>query len=543
MIKGVFLPEKIGTYYIFPKRVVGIDITKQEITATKANLAGTQTTIERFTKEQIGSGQNNEAIVAALKSTLTAVGPYDAIVSTVDSGSAVFKTLHVPFTSYEKIKMVIDFEVAPLLPFSLHEVTIDFIITAQDEKSSTVFVAAVPNSAIEEKIELFLQSGVQPEQILIDLFALYGLYKEIPHYRNTRGGVALINLQFDKTEIAYIYNDQLIAIRSIAKGIHSVLRQASKQTNKSTKDLLEDILRNGFDVSDQAVKEAFSSMWRSVRFTLNSFVERTPQQDALQKLLLLGKGGSIKNSCAMLEEIQEIPCGLFDTKSLLQKEDFSLKKQVTIPYDNIISLSAAIPTSVTQTCNLQQKQFAVSDSATFNKQIITSLSLLLALIILLFGYNFWQFRKFNNAKNRYAQQAITKLENQFGPKIKEAARAKKVLTQMREAIKVAQEAITAEEKQWFAFSAPARASFLLYLVALSQLDQEGLGLTVERISIGDGTLTFAGEVMGKGAISANDAVIKLQKQLREIPLFTSVPKIEEPKFSIEITLQEQGLEE
>ncbi len=544
MIKGIFLPEKIGNYYIFPKRVVGIDINKQDITATKAYLAGTKTTIVQFAKEKIGTGDYNEARVAALKLILASARSFDAVISTVDSASAVYKTLYLPFTSYEKIKMVIDFEVAPLLPFSLQEVTIDFIITAQEENSSTVFVGAVPNKAIEEKIALFTQAGVQPEKIIIDLFALYGLYKEVPAYQEQRGGIALINLQFDKIEIAYLYNNQLMAIRSIGQGINTIVKQASKTSNKNAKELLENMLRNGLDASDQATKKAFATVWQSVRFTLNSFVERSPQPDALHKLLLLGQGGAIKNCCTMLSEIQEIPCELFDTKSLLQKKDFSLKKQLTIPYDNIISLAVAIPSTVVDTGNLQQKQFAVSDTTSFTKQIIVSISLFTFLLIILFGYNFWQFRKFNSAINRYAQQAISQLHNQFGPKIKESSRrAKKMKTRLNAVITDARDAITTEKKQWFAFSAPARASFLLYLIALSQLDKEGLGLTVNKITISDGTLTLKGEVMGKGSITANDAVIQLQKQLREIPLFKSVSKIEEPKFTVEITLQENGQDE
>ncbi len=440
--------------------------------------------------------------------------------------------------------MVIDFEVAPLLPFALQEVTIDFIITAQEENSSTVFVGAVPNKIIEEKIALFAQAGVQPEKIIIDLFALYGLYKEVPAYQEQRGGIALINIQFDKIEIAYIYNNQLIAIRSIGQGINTIVKQASKTSNKSAKELLEDILRNGFDVSDQTTKEAFSTVWQSVRFTLNSFVERNPQPDTLHKLLLLGQGGAIKNCCAMLAEIQEIPCELFDTKSLLQKKDFSLKKQVSIPYDNIISLAVAIPSTIVNIGNLRQKQFAISDTTSFTKQIIVSISLLVFFIILLFGYNFWQFRKFNNAINRYSQKAISQLQKQFGSKIKETSlRTKKIKTRLNAVITNAQEAISIEEKQWFAFSAPARASFLLYLIALSQLDKEGLGLTVNKITIIDGILTLKGEVIGKGSITANDAVIQLQKQLREIPLFESVSKIEEPKFTVEIKLQGNGQEE
>ena len=440
--------------------------------------------------------------------------------------------------------MVIDFEVAPLLPFALQEVTIDFIITAQEENSSTVFVGAVPNKIIEEKIALFAQAGVQPEKIIIDLFALYGLYKEVPAYQEQRGGIALINIQFDKIEIAYIYNNQLIAIRSIGQGINTIVKHASKTSNKSAKELLEDILRNGFDVSDQAIKEAFATVWQSVRFTLNSFVERNPQPDTLHKLLLLGQGGAIKNCCAMLSEIQEITCELFDTKSLLQKKDFSLKKQVSIPYDNIISLAVAIPSTIVNTGNLRQKQFAVKDTTSFTKQIIVSISLLVFFIILLFGYNFWQFRKFNSAINRYADQAIIQLQKQFGSKIKKTSlRGKKIKTRLNAVITNAQEAISVEEKQWFAFSAPARASFLLYFIALSQLDKEGLGLTVNKITISDGILTLKGEVIGKGSITANDAVIQLQKQLREIPLFESVSKIEEPKFTVEIKLQGNGQEE
>src|SRR6266446_2485272 len=129
-IKDIFLPEKIKSYYLFSKTVVGIEVNKTNIIATKTRIAGNTSVIETIIEEKIPeevSEENLEKTSPALQSI------------------------------FSKIGMVIGFEIEPLLPFALRDAVIDFIITREipEEKSSEIMVTAVQKQHIVQHVAMF----------------------------------------------------------------------------------------------------------------------------------------------------------------------------------------------------------------------------------------------------------------------------------------------------------------------------------------------------------------------------------------------------
>ena len=59
----------------------------------------------------------------------------------------IFKDLTLQLSDPDKIRMVLDYEIEPMLPFSIHDATIDFIVTKtqKDPQQTTVLVAAIRN--------------------------------------------------------------------------------------------------------------------------------------------------------------------------------------------------------------------------------------------------------------------------------------------------------------------------------------------------------------------------------------------------------------
>ena len=58
MIKNVFIPEKIGSYYLFPKRIIGFDVGKTNVHACQLYMYGNKITIEKCLEERIAPGEN-----------------------------------------------------------------------------------------------------------------------------------------------------------------------------------------------------------------------------------------------------------------------------------------------------------------------------------------------------------------------------------------------------------------------------------------------------------------------------------------------------
>ena len=199
LIKEIFLPEKINNYYLFSKTVVGVEANKTNIIATKTRLKGNESAIELIVEEKIAeevSEENLETTSPTLTSIFSKIGNYDEIHTTIPSSVVIFKELKLPFLTRDKINMVIGFEIEPLLPFSLHDAVIDFIITRQipEEKSSEILVTAIQKQQIVEHMTMFEAAGLKPAVITVDMISLYGLYKEIPAYSNLEGGTILIDV-------------------------------------------------------------------------------------------------------------------------------------------------------------------------------------------------------------------------------------------------------------------------------------------------------------------------------------------------------------
>ena len=143
MIREIFLPQELQGYYIFPKRIIGFTVSKTYICATQIYFTGNTTSIEKYIEKQLEPGSSTdykERAIKAIQSILESLDSYDAIYSSLSSSLCIFKELKLPFLSHEKIGMVINFEVEPLLPFSVNDAVIDFIITKKnlEDKSSEV---------------------------------------------------------------------------------------------------------------------------------------------------------------------------------------------------------------------------------------------------------------------------------------------------------------------------------------------------------------------------------------------------------------------
>src|SRR5579872_1873594 len=119
IIKNIFLPEKIGTNYLFAKKIVSVAIGKTAITATKTFLKGHDITIELILEEKLEQGSaeesDNDRITKTLKIIFENIGSYDELHAILPSSLIVFKELKLPFLSREKISMIIGFEIEPLL--------------------------------------------------------------------------------------------------------------------------------------------------------------------------------------------------------------------------------------------------------------------------------------------------------------------------------------------------------------------------------------------------------------------------------------------
>jgi len=532
LIKDIFLPEKIKSYYLFPKIVVGIEINKTHIIATKTRITGTTSTIELIVEEKISeevSEENVDRTSPALTAIFSKIGSYDEIHTILPSAIAIFKELKLPFTTRDKIGMVIGFEIEPLLPFVLRDAAIDFIITREipEEKSSEILVTAVQKQHIVQHLAFFEAVGKKPDVITIDMVSVYGLYKHIDAYKQLQGGTVLINITAHATAIALMINGQLKTVRTLPKGIIVLTKQIAQELNKTPQEMIDHLLRFGLEQTGDylpTIEKTVLDWWESISFTLNSFSAQFLNRQPMTKIIFLGTGSLIKGLIPLIAQKTGVSCELFTIKETEQDPSCTIKHGNLITPINVISASATLPLATTVDYNLAQKEFIPQDNSLLLKQLIVLVALTIGLFATLITHYYVQTSKLKKAVYTFEQEALGALKEKFS-----SLEASKVLDD--EVIEEANQEVEEQQKRWFAFSNQSRASFLQYLLELSsKIDRKSIDFKVDQITIAEGILTLKAEVRD------SDALKVFERQLEQSKILRPIESPEVPQFTMRLTL-------
>lgn len=553
-IKDILLPEKIKSYYLFTKTVVGIEINKTKIIATKTRISGTTSTIETIIEEAIleeapsavieeGAEiqESINPISPALSAIFAKIGTYDEIHTVLPSSIAVFKELKLPFITRDKISMVIGFEIEPLLPFPLRDAIIDFVITREilEEKSSEILVTAVQKQHIIQHLALFAAVGIRVDAVTVDMISVYGLYKHIDAYANLQGGTALINMTGHSTAIAFMINGQLKTVRTLPKGIIALTKQIAQELDKTSPEVLDHLLRFGMEQTDEAeysttIQKVTSDWWDSVNFTLNSFTNQLLNRQPMTKIIFLGSGSSIKGLIPFMGQKSGISCELFTMPETIAHPLCTIKNGNIITPLNVISASASLPLPITVDYNLAQKEFVTPDDSLLLKQLIVLIVLTVSMCAALVTHYYIQTSKLEEVAEKSEKQAVSILTSTFPKELEDV----KAIND--DVMEDARNALEEKRKRWFVFSSQARASYLQYLLELSsKIDRKSTGLQVDQITIAEGVLTLKGSVKNNESDMSKryEALKVLERELEQSPLFTfAEAPPETPEFTMRLTL-------
>jgi Tfp pilus assembly PilM family ATPase len=530
MIKNVLLPESWKGYYLFSKRIVGFYVEAHHVWATQVYLKGDKITVENVFHEIITSQEgvtHEESVSKAVSAILDRVGKYDVIHTMLPSSQVIFKTLRLPFLDYEQIKMVVHFEVEPLLPFSLDQAIIDFIVTKQfpEEKSSEIIVAAIQTSVVAEHFSYFDHVKGGPKSIGIDLFGLYALYQKIPTYVVLEGGVALLDIGVHSTRVAFINNGQLKAVRVLGQGSDDFLTRVSVAVNKTYDEVKDMAMTQGVTgQGDQAFHEALTrelqAFLSNVQFTLGSFaVGQVPQP--IIRFIVSGSGAHITGLHEFVTHSTGIACEYFQISQLFANKKCELKTGRMIDLAYLISLSAALPAGITHDFNLLPSDvLAARETHLLTQQVSVALVFICTLFVSLFVHNFLQ--------ERMLRHEITASQDEVVEVMRKTVDIPADEQDFDEIVSLAQKAVNKEENMWFPFS--AQSQFLRALLELHTLDKEGLGLEIERLMVTKDSMTL------KAKVKDFNAVIALEQELRKSKLFRYEDTIQKTDFAVKIGL-------
>lgn len=526
MIKDIFLPEHIGSYYLLQKRVLSIVIGRTHIYAVLIKFTRNNKFIEQIIDEPIENNSNlsnEQRTVNALSTVFSKIGKYDVCYSVISSSLVIFKELNLPFLNIKKIKMVLPYEVENLLPFSLEQASVDAIITKQNltENNSDIFIAAVKKEYIEEHLKIFEAIDSLPDKITIDVFELYGLYLKINNNFNDQ--IALINISNYNTSIAIIIKNQLKYIRSIPKGFINICKEIQNSSNVDLAQINEYLLRFGLNEDEldkyhdenfkKIVYQTISTFINEISFTISAYTTKVKNIE-LNKIILTGKIIEIPQFASFLENSLRIKTEILDIRTIINAYNLETKIK-HIPNSFIISLAAALPNSITENFNLQKIRTNIKKERKTNYQILAILSLLGLIFTTIMIFSFIRISELKKTYNKASQEALTQLKKSFNI-------AEKSAKSLKSANNAANLKLNDLKKKWSPLSNKSMFSFLKYLYELSRHINK-LGLDLNSITMDQD------EIVIRGSVKNVDALRKLETQLKS-ELFTLEEPPQTPDF-------------
>lgn len=532
MIKDIFVPENIGSYYLFEKRIVGFDIGRTSIYATISVAKGNKRTIEKFIEERIDIDSDKslsnlsyeERIIQALKNITPKLGKYDAIYASFDSSLVVFKELSLPFSGVKKVKMVIPFEVESLLPFTLDHAVIDSITTKENktDNSTDVLVAAVKREYIEQFVDIFHAAGLTIDKITIDMFELYSLFLSIPAYQHFNETIALINLGTYSTRIAIISERQLKYIRVLSKGIINVAKKIKDINNLEVQSSLDKLMRFGIDGTEdneyaKSSKEILGDLLHEVQFTISSYINKAKNIDQLRHIIITGSGADIPGICNLAENVIATQCQILQAKKIIHNGTIHSKIK-TIPNNFLISLATSLSLPSTQEFNLQQVVASQKEDSILNTQLIIFGSLLFLILSVFSVYSYLSIRNLRSSVLAAETSATQELKRTF--KLKESQ-----VRTLDSANKAALNELKKQETAWDQLSTDNRYSLLRYLSELSKC------INLKDTQLNLSSIIFKGDLIKiYGQVPDFNQLNKLQYQLSGCPIFKKLDKLQDPDF-------------
>lgn len=486
MIKQLFLPPKIETRRMYGQKVLGIHIDEETINGALVHAKRSKNIVEKIIQENIEKGSDDsftQRAAHAITAVIQKAGHINEIRACVPSKKVVFKELQLPFKDPDKIRMILDYEIEPMLPFSIDEAVVDFIITKESkhEKSCQVLAAAVRNEDLENILEIYKTAKIEPHHISIDLFAVYSLYQQIPEYKAIKHASAIVEIDQHVTHVALLHDGALKLTRVIPKGFDYIVDGICKEVDTPRQLVIDNIEKFGvYSQAEKTYEQHFISFFQDIQFTLSSFLLNLGITQGVQKILFTGKYSTLKDLSQFCQHLLQISSEKFSCAKLFESPHFKNKtKRVATDWGpHLICLGLALPSDQQYYFDFRRKKFMYPYENLIKKQLIFGTLLTLAMLGTIITSGYLHIRDLKNTVEEIENRELNKLKRLW-PK---TFRFKGAMT-LASITKKAEALIEKKQKQW----APFEKQKMELLTILSELttimDKRRFDVSVNAVSI------------------------------------------------------------
>jgi type IV pilus assembly protein PilM len=434
MLKVLFVPELLGSHRFIAQRILGIAIHEDAVRMALVYAKRNKTVVEQLVTVPLsplepGSTETHkDRIIAALAAGLAQVKNYHQIRVAMSSSIVVFKELTLQFVDIEKIRMVLEYEIEPMLPFSVDEAIIDFIVSKSDTKEncSQILVAAVRKQEVADFLELLSKAGIDPTCITVDLLAQYGIFSTITAQQVQQRPVALVDFGLQSTRISFICDGELRLTRHVPKGISTLCKQIIDETKAAESDLELKLAQLGIDgLGDEALIRSahkhFALLVNDIQFTLNSFSMKLAINEEIGRVLVTGCTDRVKGLIDFCSTTMQVACVLFEPQKIFGNK--ALKNALLEEPSNWTTFTFALGTAIANPSqyyfDLRRKEFTSHRQGLVKKQIIVAACITLFLFMLVGIKGYLEITDLSTQINTIEQREVNRFKNeQIFPKDK-----------------------------------------------------------------------------------------------------------------------------
>lgn len=296
-------------------RILGIDIGSRSVKATLLESTFRSQKIVAFVEQLLPlseSPSSPDVISGALSSALFALkGSADRITTALPGDLVSHRVIELPFTDRRKIDQTILFELEDLVPFSLGEVAVDYIVASTEGKTSRIITTHIYKENLKNFIALFQRADIDPDLITTESHALFNL--SLINFEIPVRTAAMLDIGHRRSTFCILHDNHMEIARTILCGGLNITTEISHAYRIPLEEAEGVKIERGFvlgegvtDVTEEQVhfsnviKNALSPLVREINQTLVAYRAKTKR--AVDLVYLSGGTSLLRNIQTHLQE-------------------------------------------------------------------------------------------------------------------------------------------------------------------------------------------------------------------------------------------------
>ncbi len=240
------------------------------------------------------------------------------VVTGVSGHSVIIKNIVLPKMSPEELEESIDWHAEEHIPYDLSEVCLDYHVSAEDDESIEVLIAACKQERLDNLKQAVQLAGKNPVVIDVDTFALQNCY-EINYQPGESQVVTLLNIGASTMNVNIVKGGQSLFTRDITVGgsqFTDILQQSLGYSYEEA-----EAAKRGAELSESVEETAIEPLMENVTETVAmeiqktfDFYRATTDEDEIdvEKILLSGGASKLAGLKEDLAEKLELPVEVLD---------------------------------------------------------------------------------------------------------------------------------------------------------------------------------------------------------------------------------------